>query len=202
MGNNHERKVVTIVVVILFSTPIVILAMDYCNILSAIGIKVANINMDILSNIIGMVTTFSVFFLTYYCIERWNVERTRNQREVACILVQDVIQKCRTYSSTLEGDALDIIRKRTDPDKLYYGDGPMDRYAAIPFKNEDMIIQFAAQGVLSSDLVQKYYTLKENFSTFVSMRVIFPRTHELVISSTNELTKAIDNASKALEREI
>ena len=152
---------------------VVYILVDCSNFLSKSGLKIENINTDLLAITVSALTAFLVFYCTYQLIERWNVRKNDNLRKLGINLFRETLEECERYYKLLNGELLDHLVKQTDFERKYYGDSPANKYAHIPFKNEEVLIQCAIQGVVSPEIIMKYYEIKSSFSSYCMQKVLF-----------------------------
>lgn len=100
------------IVVIISLAIAVILCLDYFNIPARIGLNASNFNSMLVSFFLNSMTAFMIFSLTYFFVERWNVNNRKNKREVALLLIKKTYQNCINDLEILHGFATPILVKK------------------------------------------------------------------------------------------
>ena len=174
------------------------LLLDYLNIPSRFGVHISEINMDALGIFTSFITAVIIFLLTYFLIERWNLRKQYNQTQIASMFLTKTYKDCKFYLSSLDLGALDKLVKRTDFNAYYNHDSPADRYADIPFENEQKIMQYAEEGIISSEIIEKYLEVKNEYMKHIMMSVTFFDHPEIVRPTRKDLLKLIDDSEKSI----
>lgn len=194
------KKIITALTLSLLFLVVYILV-DCSNFLSKSGLKIENINTDLLAITVSALTAFLVFYCTYQLVERWNVTKNNNLKELVYNLILDTVRNCKKQRNLLNGKMLEYIVEKSDSEQKYIGNSPANRYARIPFENEEILIQCAVQGILPPKILLKYYQLKDAFSVYCTNAVLFHDDPQMVSSSDKYLTKLLDEMTMLLNKE-
>lgn len=199
------KKKIIISIIITLICFLAYIVVDYCDLPSKMGINTQNINHDVLSILVDLLsivfsigTAFAVFCITYQYVDRYTIDSQKNQRGVAVLLLDKTYKDCKLYIDSLDSIALEKLVKRTDFDKYYNQNSPAHDYAMIPFDQENTIIGFASNGVVTKNEIKDYYTIKEGMLSHVTTSVIFFDHPEAVRPSKHNLLMMIDNAIKSI----
>lgn len=174
------------------------LLLDYLNIPSLLGVHISEINMDALGIFTSVITAVIIFLLTFFLVERWDLRKQFNQTQMASMFLSKTYKDCKFYLSGLDLGALDKLVKRTDFNAYYNHDSPAARYADIPFENEQKIMQYAEEGIVSSAIIEKYLEVKNEYLKHITMSVIFFDHPEIVQPTRKDLLKLIEDAEKGI----
>ena len=177
---------------------ILYLLLDYLNIPTRLGIHISEINMDALAIFTSVITAVTIFLLTYFLVERWNLRKQYNQTQMASMFLSKTYEDCKFYLSGLDLGALDKLVKRTDFNAYYNHDSPAAKYADIPFENEQRIMQYAEEGIVSSAIIEKYLEVKNEYLKHIIMSVTFFDHPETVQPKREDLLKLIEDAEKEI----
>ena len=172
------------------------LMFDYLNIPSLLGVHISEINMDALGIFTSVITAVIIFLLTYFLVERWNLRKQYNQTQMASMFLSKTYEDCKFYLSGLDLGALDKLVKRTDFNAYYNHDSPAAKYADIPFENEQRIMQYAEEGIVSSAIIEKYLEVKNEYLKHIIMSVTFFDHPEIVQPTRKDLLELIGDAEK------
>lgn len=176
---------------------ILYIVLDYYNIPSALGFSMKSINYNALSILVGAFVALIIFILTYEYVDQRNIEKINNQKEIAALILKRVYDDCNEYIVLLD-DVLETLVERTDFNAYYEHNSPAAKYADIPFENEKIIMQFATDGVISKEQLEKYYKIKHYYLSYVTTNVIFYDHPEKVVPTKMTLLRSIENARSAL----
>ena len=178
---------------------IIVLLVDFINIPSRIGVNIGNFNHEVVSFTFNSITASLVFFLTYYYVEKWNVESKSNKKNVALFVLEETYQNCLSDLNTFHNLAIDYIVNRTDFDKLYNKNSPAYRYAQIAFENEDIINMYAVDGIINSEQYRTYLKIKSDYTRHIEVSIIFFDRIEFVSPKYDELKETIESAICSLK---
>ena len=177
---------------------------DYFDLPSRFGVSSSRLNTDYLGIVVGAFITLFLFVLTYYFVERWNINKYNNQRRNAQYLLRKTYDTCLYDLNLLHNGALNQLVKITDFNKRYYHDGPVERYCSMAFENEELIFQFVNSGSITSDEFKDYLDVKKIWSEHASMCVTLFDHLSMVTPTREEVENAIKkaiNSLTALEKE-
>lgn len=167
----------TAVLVIAFSFLLLVLYLfaDFFNVPSALGIVISCINSNILGIVVSTITTISIFGITFFCVEQWNLKRQNNQKELAEYLLKYTYSECLVYINHLElPNVVERLVKRTDFSAYYNkktNPAPYMGYSEIPFEHDDFISNCIMNGILSKEQVEVYFKIKHDYSAYVMSRI-------------------------------
>lgn len=193
--NRISKPVVIILIATVISVATYFLV-DYLNIPTLLGLRISEMNMAALDVFSNAITAILIFALTYYFVERWNIRRQDNQKQMATLLLGKTYNDCMFYLSCFDAVALQKIVERTDFNAYYNHDSPAAKFADIPFENEQSIMQYAGEGIIPSSIIEKYFEVKDEFSKHITMSVTFFDHLELIKPTRAELLKLINEAKK------
>lgn len=161
------------------------LILDLFDIPSHLGVNISRLNTDVFGILIGGITTISVFAISFYAIEQWNLKKNANQKGIAEHLLLRTYQECQNWKSHLEApETISALLHRTDGNKYYSPEDPSPamRYADIPFDNDEQLMTMSTDGVLTADQIKQFIEIKNQFHVYVSARTIFFDHEEMYFS--------------------
>ena len=144
-----------------------VLAADYFNLPTKLGIDTSSLNPDVWSIVLGIIATLLIFLLTYSLIEKHQVRQNENRLETAKVLLNATYCECIASLDMLKknGDALILVRQY----KAANNEGNRyTRFEDEPFENYQAVLQICSEGGLSKELLKEYLLIKQLFQGYVS----------------------------------
>lgn len=195
MRNTSKHSIPLLMGLATFVCFIIYFAVDYFNIPSLLGMKLSRLNTGLLSIASGSIIALLVFALTYYLVDQRNIKRQRNQRSIALLLLRQTYEDCKKQVAWLvDLETLMALVKKTDFNASYNPNSPVGKYSEMPFKNESVILQFAADGLLSSSELKEYFKIKNMYQQHVNLSVVFFDHLEKVSPNTKTIINEIETA--------
>ena len=180
---------------------IAILAIDYFDLPSKLGLDVANMNMSLVGIVAGAFITLSLFIITYYLIDQWNVRKNKNKQEIAMHVLKETYSTCKEDLKMIDDPTvLNALVKHTDFNKANDETSPSVRYAKVPFANESILMQLCTEGIVSAQQLECYLNLKTEYRKHCEMQVTFFDAPEVTIISKRKVLEALSKAEKTLEQ--
>lgn len=153
---------------------------DVNNIVAGMGIPTQEINWDIASIVIGNLIVIALYLITYNLIDNRSIEKDKNQREVALLLLN------KTYDQSAESvklfdypGAAEKAAQKCDFSKTAHQDSQLMYYLEFPFEFHEQIVEFASTGIISKEEFDNYLELKEAFRTHINRKIMFFDKEEL-----------------------
>ena len=140
---------------------------DYFNIPSKL-INVNNINLSLLIAVLNNSVTISLFIITYFVINRKNLENKKNQRKIARSVLIKVCADClliRNHSDFK--NMLDEISNYKEIEKQQV----IEYYKNLPFQYERLIIEFAKTGIINAKIYDGFYEIKSEYQFYISQKI-------------------------------
>lgn len=164
-----KNKIIRIIIVFLVVIGM-LLVLDYFNCFNLINTD--NLNWDFISIVFHTAVTLFAFILTYTVFNNYQNERiinenkaTENQRKIAIILLRTA---CRDFDSSQSILNEQFIKDFQDLDIKLKDNLINDVFNSNNGTNE-LIIDFAAKGLVDSDLIGLYLEIKQLNDCFVKI---------------------------------
>lgn len=174
-----KNRIFKIIVSCLALTSIYFL-LDINDLPAGIGIHSEKINWDIASIVIGNLVVIGLYFITYSLIDNRSIEKDKNQREVALLLLN------KTYDQSAESvelfdypGAAEKAAQKCDLSKTAHQDSQFMYYLEFPFEFHEQIVEFASAGIISKKEFDNYLELKEAFRKHINRKIMFFDKEEL-----------------------
>ncbi len=173
-----------------------LITIDYNNSLSRMGLRVDNFNWELISILVNALVLLLVFILTYLLIDIYNVEKNKNKRNIVKQLLKNDYEACLRYLDILlDKEQLVYICNKVDKDKLLWENKALLEYVEKTFNNEKMIVDYASQGVVDSELFENYNRVKNTYKDFFVGLVCFSDIDE-------RISGEFDNWNSQLKKDI
>lgn len=193
------RKILSLIAVACLLIVCTYFAIDILNIPTVLGINVASINWDIAGIVIGNVIVVALFYITYHLLDKRNILKENNQREIAVLTLHITYDTCSEMIEFFDKKmAVESASKHCNGDKLEFQDPVLQQYLNIPFVHEASIVDFAKSGVISADEYRAYLSVNQKYKSHIRIRLIFPDVEELGNSQKATAVEAIKAAKNAL----
>lgn len=173
---------------------------DITNFPSFVGINVPSVNWDVASIVTGNIIVIGLFLITYFLLDRRNIARENNQREIAVLTLQLIYDTCCEMIDLFSNDtAAENVAKKCDFNKLEFQDPVMQQYLNIPFDNHADILDFAKSGVITAKEYGSYLKIRKNYKLHIRMKITFFDCKDLSCYKKKELISCIQNEQKGLK---
>lgn len=153
-------------VVMLF---VLLMTIDYFNIFS-----IKRISLDFFTGILNVVVIIILFLITYHTLDRVSKEKEQNKKEIAKILVNDIYKQVDFMLENILTD--DIVENNIVPKIDFNACGEHELITNLkkdPFRNEGQLYNLIEDGQLSKKDFLKYLEIKKDYSSYITMRVVF-----------------------------
>lgn len=198
MKNIKLKIIITITLILLIF--IVYLTCDYNNILSKKGIDVSRLNFDLLGIFVNSIIVIGLYLMTYFLIDKKNIQTRNNQEEIIRYMLKNDYNACLNYLKLMSDNlTIERISKHIKGDVLLYKDDFFMNYINIPFENYQNITNYAIQGIVSRELLEKYYFIKRSYKEVVTGIISFSNMGKDV---TNALNEGKENLISEIKKEL
>lgn len=195
-----KKRIFTIILSCLALTSIYF-GIDINNLPSSIGICCERINWDIASIVIGNLVVIGLYLITFYLLDNRSIEKEKNQREVALLLLTKTYEECK--QSVLLFDHPEMLKKaveKCDFNKVIHEDQQMMYYLEYPFEFHEKILEFACSGTISQKEFSDYTEVRAAFKKHIDIRIMFFDREELPSQTRKEFFKTYERVKKSLNR--
>lgn len=194
MKNRIPRVIATC---ILLNT--VYLLLDIFNVPSRMGIDIPSVNWDSAALVVGNIIVIGLFMVTYFLLDKRNVEKENNQREIAKRMLLTMYDSCVEMAELFEDeDNRAQAIKHCDFNKLEFEDAVMSTYLNLPFEHHDAVLDFATAGVISAEEFEDYMKIQKQYKAHVNLRIILFDEDVLPNFKKEDLLALISTAKEKL----
>ena len=200
-NRNKELKMSIFFVVIAF---IIYIVLDYINLLHVIGLEFSNINMDLFVVIFNSFIVILLYLITYFMIDKKNVEKEYNARRTAHILMSLSYKKCEEIICLFDNN--DMISKyivpKVDFDKILSDNPAANNLQNKPFVELEYILQLAGNGYIVDKRLEKYLSFISDYKLYISNKITFFDIDDANTAEQLALKKHIEDLRKSLKKTI
>lgn len=166
-------KISIIVIVCLLFNALYIIA-DYLNLFSLLGVNTKQINIAFTSIIVSNSIVVLLYMITYFSLDSRNITKRDNQRAIAELLLLSTYKSTSDSVKLFQDDKVAITAlDHCQTNKLLSQDPVMQGYIDLPFKQNEMICGFAAEGIITADEFANYLKVKELYKDHIIIRIAF-----------------------------
>ena len=175
--------------------------LDINNTISGMGISTQEINWDIASIVISNLVVISLYLITFNLLDSRQIKMSKNQREVALLLMFKTYEQCKGSVSLFElREAREKAVEKCDFDKVIFEDKQMQYYLDFPFEFHEQIIEFASTGTISKQEFSDYLELREAFRKHINIRIMSFDREELPNVTKREFLETYERVTNFLNR--
>lgn len=127
--------------------------LDINDLPASIGIQSENINWDIASIIISNIVVVCLYLITFNELDHRSIEKDKNQREVALLLLSKTYGECRESVEVFDyPGAAKHAAEKCDLSKMIHEDKQLQYYLDFPFEFHEQIVEFASSGIYKKEI--------------------------------------------------
>ena len=172
--DKKTKKHVGLILILVFVINVVVCLMDYFNIFGKLGINVSNINMELISLVVGNTIVLMLFSITYFIVDARTIQKDNNQIMTAYIVLIGIYERCSDMVELFSKDELrEKAALRCDGDKYVSEDKAHFHFLNYPFENEGVIYDFARAGVLTKEEFKEFVKIKSNYQKYINVSITF-----------------------------
>ena len=156
---------------IIFKTiiPIVVLLIIACSILSFCGLLSSEWCSVIVSNLVVVL----LFAITFVMLDLKNLKDRTNKFQIAITLIKNDYNQCLNFLRVFESkDLRKNVLSKLESDAFSYNNDYYNNLISVSFKNYEIIMQYANQGILTTDTIKEYLYIKDNYSSVITGYVL------------------------------
>ena len=145
------------------------------------------------AEILSIIVVIVLYIITYRTIDKKTVARENNKRDISDLLIKKSYQECLGYMDYL---CPALVQKYILPKCDFNSTAPnivISNIQSSPFINEDIVIELIKDGQITKTKLEKYFTIKEKYIKYVTMRITFFDAPELYEPLRDELKMLINN---------
>ena len=197
MRGKDKWIIIGIIAFVVFS-----IIIDYLNILNYNN----RYNTEFISMIVTNAVIIILYVITYTKLDRINIERTSNQREIAMwmlaetyISVDNIIKNILTYENVKKFVVPKIDFNKTNLESET-NKRIEDNLGNMPFSYDNQILLFLSEGIISKSEICNYMKVKEEYKKFSSVIITFFDAPEIVEPQRTALKNALRKANTELAK--
>lgn len=173
---------------------------DSLNVLERIGLVTENVNFNVADIVISNVVILGLFLITYHLIDSKEIERKRNQRQTAIVMLVTTYQNCINGIKGLDNPfTFRGIVAKCDFNAIMPENKILNYLQGQPFENNEFILDAASQGVITKEELQTYLDMKDAFKKYVLWKIAFYDNPKVCIGEHDKLLAEIEKIIKSLK---
>ena len=166
------NKKVLFITIVYIAILLVMLGIDYYNVLYFISSK---LNYNYLSILVGAITTIYLFWITYYLIDKKisdNEKEKRNNKQNAMLLMlSETYKNCEDSLKTFNDDMMLIKYIVPKVDFNATIDPFIEQQKSFVFKYDSKILELVSNGIVDKKVLKQYINIRDTFSHYINMKV-------------------------------
>ncbi len=166
------NKKVLFVTIVYIAVLLLILGIDYYNVLSFITSK---LNYNYLSIFIGTITTIYLFWITYYLIDKKisdnEKEKKNNKQNALLLMLSETYKSCEDSLKTFNDDIMLIKYIVPKVDFNATIDPFIEQQKSYVFKYDNKILELVSDGVVDKKILKQYINIRDTFGHYINMKV-------------------------------
>ena len=173
---------------------------DVNDVLECIGLTAEKVNFDIADIVISNVVIVGLFLVTYHLIDSKEIERKRNQRQTAIVMLLTTYQNCIDGIKGLDNPfTFRGILSKCDFNAIMPENKILNYLQGQPFENNNFILEVASQGIITKDELQTYLVVKDSFKKYVLWKIAFYDNPNVYIGEHDKLLAELERTIKSLK---
>lgn len=192
---NDNKKTIAKIIVPFFIGVIVLILIDFFDLAQG-----HRFNWDFISVLSRDTVTVVVFIITYVVFNKYqndkiqtDLEKAKNQKEVAYTLLRKEFRHLNSIQEMLSDDFIETFKK------LSYDEiKKINLLSLMDFEYDDSIVEFAKNGIISGEDFKSYIEIRLICNTFI--KVIETKTDSLI--GVNKFRDLLLNELKNVETRI
>ena len=186
--------------VIILSVTMSLFLMDYLNVFYKCGISIGNVNMEFWNIFINGFIVVILYIITYLAIDKKQIKQLDNKRNIAKLLLVEAYEKCLSEIEWMDKDDYrKHVASRVDF-KDYLNENPTyKKIAENPFYNQEMILSFAKEGIISSTHLENYLNVRKEFGLFLTTAIMLRNNYQLATKQKETVQKIITDSLQNVE---
>lgn len=158
-------------------------------------------NWDLVSLIVSNLVVIELFIITFILIDNRNLKKEINKEKIAARMIVLTYENCKKYIELLTTDIIkayiipkcDFKKTTLEKENLIF-----QNLKNAPFTYESQLLDFAKEGIITTEIFDDYIKLKNLYSSYVEIRLTFFDASELYTPLKEELEDFIRNKKEVL----
>lgn len=196
LGGISLKKIITIFSILIIGITI----SDYMNLPSSfMRLKISNMNWDFYMGSLNVITVVVLYVITYKVLDQREIKKEKNKKEISALLIKNCYDQCNSYIKMLNKE---MVEKSIVP-KIDFNStrpGIIINLQNAPFENENIIMDLVKDGQITKRQIESYLNVKQKFSEYVLMRIVFFDAPHFYEPLKEELSHLIDIEIKKMNQ--
>lgn len=193
---NHLKRKGLICLVVLMLVFALYLGVDYFNLPSKMGISVENLNLELLSIVVGNAIVIIIAAITFILIDARSIEKDRLAKYAAASLLYEAYNNIESISIVIK-KAMSSIDKIDNSKIELFNQKQIDFFETRASDKDEIIFENLSSGNIEAD----YYDNYKKAKTYFDGALLFLQSGSLIscknfIDSSDELLKKEQNRLK------
>ena len=195
------RKRIFAIIISCIALSSVYFCLDINNVTSSMGIPSQKINWDVASIVISNLVVVCLYLITFNVLDNRSIEKDKNQREVAVLILNKTYEQCKEASSLFDNPSIRTSAvKKCDFNKTIYEDPIQIRFLEAPFEFHSKIVELASLGIISKQEFSDYMNVMTAYKNHINIRITFFDIETLGNAKYMEFMHALRKAVNSLNR--
>lgn len=175
--------------------------LDISELPASIGLHAEKINWDIASIVISNLVVVCLYLITFALLDSKRIKMSKNQREVALLLLEETYDHCKGVVSTfdLRGLRAKIAEKCYSSEEIFKNEH-LQRYQDLPFEFHEQIVKFACSGIISKKELSDYIQVRIAFQMHIRTRILSYDKDDLPDCTKKDFFEDLERAKQSLNR--
>ena len=175
--------------------------LDISELPASIGIHSEKINWDIASIVISNLVVVCLYLITFALLDSKRIKMSKNQREVALLLLEKTYDHCKGVVSVfdLRGLRAKIAEKCYSSEEISENEH-LQRYQDLPFEFHEQIVKFACSGIISKKELSDYIQVRIAFQMHIRTRILSYDKDDLPDCTKKDFFEDLERAKQSLNR--
>lgn len=151
------------------------LILDYINLSTILGIKPANINLELFGILFDTLIVMVLFIISFFYIDNRQNEKDANARDTVDVLLTKTYDECLSNLNLL--DNKEVVKKyiipKVDGNKTDSENKVINNLQTLPFESFDTIMDLAKNGYVDKAKLSQYLDIKKDYQHLISVKITF-----------------------------
>lgn len=151
------------------------LILDYINLPTILGIKPANIDLELFGILFDTLIVMVLFVISFFYIDNRQNEKDANARDTVDVLLSKTYDECLSNLNFL--DNKEVVKKyiipKIDGNKTDSENKVVNNLQTLPFESFDTIMDLAKNGYVDKVNLSQYLDIKKDYQHLISVKITF-----------------------------
>lgn len=133
-----------------------------------------------------------MYIITYLVIDKKQIKQLNNKRNIAKLLLIEAYEECLSEIEWMDKDDYrNHVAGRIDFNDYLNNNPTYKKIAENAFYNQEMILSFAKEGIISSTHLENYLNVRKEFRLFLTMAITFHDKYRFATKQKETVQKLI-----------